>query len=120
MQGHRDLLVWQKSMELVTELYKVSRAFPHDELYGLTNQLRRAAVSVPSNLAEGHGRSSKKEFFHFIGNARGSLMEVETQVEIARNLGYIAPAIASSLLGRIGEIGRMLTGLRHWAASASS
>ncbi len=78
MKGHRDLLVWQKSMALVTDIYRVTQTFPQNELYGLTNQIRRAAVSVPSNLAEGHGRTSRKEFHRFVGQARGSLTEVET------------------------------------------
>ena len=82
MKGHRDLIAWQKAMALVTEVYK-------DELYGLTSQLRRSAVSVPSNLAEGHGRNSRKEFHQFVGQVRGSLVEVETQLEIAMNLGYL-------------------------------
>jgi len=120
MEGHCDLLVWQKSMSLVTDLYGITGGFPKEELYGLSSQLRRAAVSVPSNLAEGHGRSSKKEFHQFVGHARGSLMEVETQVEIARNLGYLDGQPACTLLERTAEIGRMLTGLRDWAATASA
>jgi len=77
VKGHRDLVVWQKAMTLVTDVYEVTRGFPKDEIYGLTAQLRRAAVSVPSNLAEGHGRNSRKEF-HFVGQARGSLTELES------------------------------------------
>ena len=106
-------------MELVTEIYRVTRSFPKDELYGLVSQLRRAAVSVPSNLAEGHGRNSRKEFHHFIGQARGSLAEVETQVEIAKNLGFLRPDCTSELLMKIAEVGRMLTGLRAWSAGVS-
>jgi four helix bundle protein len=118
MQGHRDLVVWQKAMELVTEIYKTTRAFPKEELYGATSQLRRAAVSIPSNLAEGHGKNSRNEFHHFIGNARGSLMEVETQLEIARNLAFLEESETAELLARVSEIGRMLTGLRNWSASS--
>ncbi len=120
MKGHRDLVVWQKAMILVTEIYRATRDFPKDEMYGLTSQLRRAAVSVPSNLAEGHGRNSRKEFHHFIGQARGSLTEVETQLEIARNLDYLSKNAALALLSQSSEIGRMLNGLRVWSKSSSS
>jgi len=111
MKGHRDLVVWQKAMTLVTEIYRATRGFPKDELFGLTSQLRRAAVSVPSNLAEGHGRNSRKEFHHFVGQARGSLTEVETQLEIASNLDYLAKNEAMELPSKSSEIGRMLNGL---------
>jgi len=107
-------------MSLVTEIYRATRDFPKDEMYGLTSQLRRAAVSVPSNLAEGHGRNSRKEFHHFIGQARGSLTEVETQLEIARNLDYLPNNAALALLSQSSEIGRMLNGLRVWSKSSSS
>src|SRR5437588_8646885 len=119
MQGHRDLVVWQKSMALVTDVYQATPGFPQDEVYGLRSQIRRAAESVPSNLAEGHGRNSRKEFHHFIGQARGSLAEVETQVEIAKNLGFLRPDCTSELLMKIAEVGRMLTGLRAWSAGVS-
>jgi four helix bundle protein len=115
MQGHRDLIAWQKAMELVTAIYKVSRTWPDDERYGLTAQIRRAAVSVPSNLAEGHGRNSRGEFHHFIGQARGSLLEVETQLEIARNLGYLKAETADQLIQKTTELGRIITGLRDWS-----
>ena len=110
MRGHRDLLVWQKAMVLVTDIYRVTSDFPRHELYGLVSQLRRAAVSIPSNLAEGHARNSKNEFRQFVGQARGSLSEVETQIEISRNLGYLGDGAADKLLEKIGELGRMLTG----------
>jgi len=119
VKGHRDLIVWQKAMTLVTEIYQVTRDFPKDEVYGLTAQLRRAAVSVPSNLAEGHGRNSRKEFHHFIGQARGSLTEVETQLEVACNVGYLSRTMALNLLSKASEIGRMLNGLRVWSKAAS-
>ena len=117
MKGHRDLIAWQKAMELVTEIYRVTHTFPKEELYGLTSQLRRAAVSVPSNLAEGHGRNSRKEFHQFVGQARGSLVEVETQLEIALNLGYLGTQPANKLLERASEVARLINGLRSWAAS---
>ena len=119
MRGHRDLVAWQKAMTLVTEIYRVTREFPRDEQYGLVSQLRRAAVSVPSNLAEGHGRNSRNELHHFVGMARGSLTEVETQIEIARNLDYLSPERCAELLSRVGEVGRLLTGLRTWSAKSS-
>jgi|ERR1051326_1812831 four helix bundle protein len=117
-RGHRDLLAWQKAMDLVTAIYSVTQVFPRDELYGLKSQLRRAAVSVPSNLAEGYSRNSKNELHHFIGQARGSLAEVETQIEIAMNLGYVDTETSSRLLSQIDEVGRLLTGLRSWSAKA--
>jgi len=116
-RGHRGLVAWQKAMELVTEIYRVTRDFPKDELYGLVSQLRRAAVSVPSNLAEGYGRNSRKEFHQFVGVARGSLAEVETQIEIAKNLHYVSQESCSELLSRVDEVGRVLTGLREWSSS---
>jgi four helix bundle protein len=120
MQGHRSLLVWKKSMQLVVTIYRATQTFPKHELYGLVSQLRRAAVSVPSNLAEGYGRNSPKELHHFIGNSRGSLAEVETQIEIARDLEYIAPDLATALLSSAAEVGRMLTGLRDWSEAQAS
>jgi four helix bundle protein len=112
MGGHRDLVAWQKAMGLVRDVYRHTGAFPKHEVYGLSSQLRRAAVSVPSNLAEGENRNSRGEFHQFVGTARGSLAEVETQVEIARDLGYISAPDANELLSRIAELGRVLTGLR--------
>lgn len=117
MQGYRDLKVWQKAMALVTAIYEATAQFPKHETYGLSQQLRRAAVSVPSNLAEGHGRSSRRELHLFISNARGSLCEVETQLEIARNLKYLEKVEADTLLAKASEIARMLNGLRDWAAA---
>ena len=89
VQSYRDLVAWNKAMELVTEIYRVTNNFPKEELFGLMSQLRRAAVSIPSNIAEGKGRLSKGEFRQFLGNARGSLAEVETQILIAQNLSYL-------------------------------
>ncbi len=110
-KSYTELLVWQKTMALVVDIYQVTQCFPKEKLYGLTSQIRRAAVSVPSNLAEGQSRYSNKEFRRFIGNARGSLSELETQRIIARELGYIDGAIADELLSRTAEIGGMLNGL---------
>ena len=112
MRGHRDLVAWQKAMELVTEIYRTTRNFPREEQCGLVSQLRRAAVSIPSNIAEGYGRNSRNEFHHFVGQARGSLAEVETQIEIAKNLDYVSQESCPELLSRVDEVGRVLTGLR--------
>jgi len=98
-------------MDLVTATYRVSARFPKDEVFGLTSQLRRAAVSIPSNIAEGQGRLSTKEFRYFLGQARGSLMEVETQLQIAKNLGYAQEADIAQTLGMCSEVGKILNGL---------
>ena len=89
MKTHKDLDVWKKSIEMVTQIYLLTRNFPKEELYALTNQIRRAAVSVPSNIAEGAGRKTSKELLQFLYYATGSLSELETQLIIAHNLGYL-------------------------------
>jgi four helix bundle protein len=111
IKSYRDLVAWQKAMVLVTEVYRVTHDFPKEELFGLTSQLRKAAVSIPSNIAEGRGRSSLGEFRLFLGNAMGSLAEVETQLFIAMNLKYIDEPTISNLLNLSSEIGRVLNGL---------
>ncbi len=111
VRSYQDLLAWQKAMDLVTQVYRLSHKFPREEIFALTGQLRRAAVSVPSNIAEGQGRSSRKEFLYFLGNAKGSMAEVETQILIARNLGYIGDEDLSVLLNLSSEVGRILNGL---------
>ena len=111
MRSYQDLVAWQKAMDLVTNIYRVSHKFPREEIFALTSQLRRAAVSVPSNIAEGQGRSSRKEFLYFLGTAKGSLSEVETQILIARNLGYIGEEDLPALLNLSAEVGRILNGL---------
>ena len=109
--GYRDLIVWQKSIQFVTEVYRSTESFPKAELFALTNQLRRAVVSVPSNISEGQGRNSPKEFAHHLSFAYGSLMEAETQLQIAANLGYIGQTEVDRLLDDAAEIGRMINGL---------
>ena len=96
---------------MVTNIYRATQTFPKHETYGLTSQLRRAAVSVASNIAEGQGRLSKREFRHFLGLARGSLLEMETQVVIAENLGYLSRVEAQPLSLASGEVSRLLHGL---------
>jgi four helix bundle protein len=110
-RSYKDLVAWRKAMGLVGEVYRTTQGFPEKELYGLTSQLRRAAVSVPSNIAEGQGRLSKGEFHQFLGHARGSLMEVETQVLIAQDLGYLDKTSTEKLLEKAAELGRVLNGL---------
>ncbi len=110
-ESYRDLIVWRKGMQLVTEIYRATRLFPRDETYGLTSQLRRAAVSVPSNIAEGQAHFSQKEFHRFLSHARGSLVEIETQIMIAGNLGYLSIHQSRALLDKTAEVGRMLNGL---------
>lgn len=109
--GYRDLVVWQKAMQFVTTIYRSTEQFPKTEIFALTNQIRRAVVSVPSNIAEGQGRNSDKEFLYHLSIAYGSLMETETQLQIASNLGYIEQAEVERLLANAAEIGRMLNGL---------
>jgi four helix bundle protein len=92
VQSFRDLIAWQKSIDLVADIYEATKTFPKDEVYALTNQLRRAAVSVPSNIAEGQRRFSTSEFRYFLGNARGSLFEVQTQLVICSEAGLLASA----------------------------
>ncbi|MBB5660700.1 four helix bundle protein [Brevundimonas halotolerans] len=111
--NHRDLKVWQISMDLVETVYRLSRDWPNHELYGLVSQARRASVSVPANIAEGAGRRSTGEFAHFVGIARGSLAEVETLLVLAGRLGYLDERTLEHLLMDIAEVGRMLTGLMH-------
>lgn len=107
----RDLKCWQKSVDLAISVYSVTRNFPKDEIFGLSSQLRRAAVSVASNIAEGKGRLSNRDSLRFFGNARGSLFEVETQIEIAEKLHYVQPVDAETLRSSASQAGRLLNGL---------
>jgi four helix bundle protein len=109
--SYRELLVWQKSMALVKAVYEETRSFPKEEIYGLTSQMRRAAVSVPCNIAEGQGRTSKKEFRQFLSMSRGSLLELETQLQIAADLGFLSTESTVQLIDKTGELLRMLNGL---------
>ena len=109
MKHYKDLLVWQKAVALVTQVYVVIRSFPREERYGLTSQIRRAAVSVPSNIAEGQAHPTAGEFRQFLGVVRGSLAELDTQLIIAEKLGYLTEA--APLFEQLAEVGRMLSGL---------
>ena len=111
ISSFKDLIVWQKSIDLVAKVYKTTKKFPKEETYGLTNQIRRAAVSVPSNISEGHARNSTAEFRKFLSIARGSLAEIETQFIIARRLNYIAETDFQFLRDLQIEINKMLNSL---------
>jgi four helix bundle protein len=111
IRSYRDLIAWQKGIDLCGLVYRASSAFPSHELYGLRSQVRRAAVSVPSNIAEGAGRITRGEFIQSIGYARGSLLEVETQVIVAERFGYLSSKEADKLLEMTNEIGRVTNGL---------
>src|SRR5256885_129060 len=108
---YRELIAWQRAMDMVAEVYRISRQFPREELYGLTNQIRRAAVSVPSNIAEGQGRGVGQAFCQFLRIARGSLQEVETQMFLAQRFGYVDEPTVAKFLDVSAEVGRLLLGL---------
>ena len=111
---HKNLEAWKQSVGLVVEIYKITKEFPNQEMYGITNQVRRAAISVPSNIAEGAARQTKKEFANFLHVAQGSLSELDTQIEIASRLGYIDIQSRKVLEDRMQPIDKMITGLiRH-------
>ena len=111
MRNHKDLIVWQKSMALVRRVYEITRAFPHEEMFGLTSQMRRAAVSIPSNIAEGYGRIYDKERINFLSIALGSASELETQLMISEDLGFTADGDNAELSSLNNEVIRMLTSL---------
>ncbi len=111
MKNHKDLEVWKKSVAFVTEVYRISKSFPKEEIYGLTSQLRRAAVSIPSNIAEGAARQSNKDFERFLFISLGSISEVETQLIISKNLEYLNENEFEILQNKLIEIRKMLLGL---------
>jgi four helix bundle protein len=111
LQSFKELIAWQKAMDMAVAVYRATQGFPREELYGLTIQMRRSATSVPSNIAEGQGRASTGEFKHFLGNAYGSLCELETQVDLAARLGYLSEERRESLSALTAEVGRIINGL---------
>jgi four helix bundle protein len=113
VQDYRDLLIWQKGIALVKEIYLRSQNFPAHERYGLSNQLRRAAVSIPSNIAEGQSRQHSGEFKQFLHIALGSLAEVDTQVEIAQSLKYMSPEDSHAIQEHVIELRKMIRSLIH-------
>ena len=108
---YQDLKVWQLAMDMVIQVYRCTGSFPKQEIYGLTSQMRRSAVSVPSNIAEGKGRFSRKELVHYLFQARGSLLELETQILIGRKLEYLDDVEGKRLIALTSEVGRLLNGL---------
>ncbi|HHT9107808.1 MAG TPA: four helix bundle protein [Candidatus Wunengus sp. YC63] len=111
MRNYRDLVVWQKSMALVTKVYSITRLLPKEEFYGLVSQIRRSAVSIPSNIAEGYGRYSTNDYIRFLQIAIGSLYELQTQLEICLNLGYLSKEHFEKIYEQSREIERMLSSL---------
>jgi four helix bundle protein len=113
VKKYSELIAWQKAMDLVESVYKATASFPREEIYGLTSQVRRAAVSVPSNIAEGQGRKSTMEFLHHLSIAYGSLTETETQLLIAGRLAYLEQKKVDHLIDQTNEVGRLLNGLSN-------
>jgi four helix bundle protein len=115
-RSYRKLLVWQKAKALAVQIYKATEPFPRSEIYGLTSQIRRAAVSVASNIAEGQGRLTRGEFLHFLGQARGSLLELDTQIAIALDLTYLKPdqheILDREIYQVLGLLNRLIESLR--------
>ena len=111
VKNYQELIAWQRAMDLVEDVYKATKDFPREEIYALTSQIRRAAVSIPSNIAEGQGRRTTADFLRHLSIAYGSLREVETQILIARRLQYIAQPKMEEVMDRAGEVGRLLNGL---------
>ncbi len=112
MRPHHELQVWKCSIDLVKQIYEVTGRFPVEEKFGLVSQMRRAAISVPSNIAEGAGRNNKTEFNQFLGIAQGSCAELETQIVISKELEFLAEHQAVELIGQLDLISRMIIGLR--------
>lgn len=108
VEGYKGLQVWQRSMDLTKDVYKATKGFPADERYGLTSQIRRAAISTPSNIAEGYGRQATGEYRHHLCIARASLLELETQLILSSDLGYLSSKVTGVLTDEIQEISRML------------
>ncbi|HUK86214.1 MAG TPA: four helix bundle protein [Terriglobales bacterium] len=111
VQSYRDLVAWKKAIDLAKTIYRATEQFPRSETYGLTAQLRRAAVSIPSNIAEGQGRQSTGELVQFLGTARGSLFEVETQIVLACDFGFLSEEASEQILAQSTEVARVLQGL---------
>jgi four helix bundle protein len=111
IHSYQELIVWQKAMDLTAQIYAITTKLPKQELFSLTNQMRKAAVSIPSNIAEGQARHSKKEFLQFIGIAKGSKAELETQLLLCQKIGYLTDTDISEAMNLLQEVGKMLTAL---------
>jgi len=114
LRTHKDLDVWKKAIKLVTNIYRVTEGFPNNEIYGITSQIRRSVISIPSNIAEGSARNGDRDFLRFLNIAMGSHAELETQLIIANNLEYLNDEDFTSLMSANDEIGRMLAGLINY------
>ena len=119
-QAFRDLQAWQRSMQLAVATCELTKEFPREEIYGITSQVRRSAVSIPSNIAEGHGRLKVGEFRQFLGIARGSTYELQTQLELAKMLGLGNPSLIEQALGLSHEVGKMLFALLEFLKAVGS
>jgi four helix bundle protein len=117
IRSYRDLLIWQKGMALAKQVYAMTPAFPADERFGLTAQMRRAVVSIPSNIAEGQARHGRREFIQFLSHAEGSLAELDTQLTLAVELGYCRPRDADGSVATVAELQKMMASLRRKLAA---
>ena len=111
IRSYKDLIVWQKSVQLVTDIYELTKTFPVDERFGITSQLNRASVSIPTNIAEGWGRETSKNYLQFLRTSRGSVMEVQTLLVISKNLNYLSEQAFESYSIKMEEVGKILHGL---------
>ncbi len=117
---YRELIVWQKAIELVEQVYQITNSFPREDQFGMTIQLRKAAVSIPSNIAEGQGRNTLGDFLHFLAVARGSLQELETQIVISERLHYLTANNREALFLKSSEVGRLINGLANSITPSNS
>jgi four helix bundle protein len=118
--SYQELIVWQKAMDLTVQIYKITTKLPKEELFSLTNQMRKAAVSIPSNIAEGQARHSRKEFLQFIGIAKGSKAELETQLLLCQKIGYLFDTDISEAMNLLQEVGKMLNALARKLRQATN
>lgn len=112
IRSYKDLVVWQKAIEIVSEVYAITKSFPSEERFGLSSQMQRAAVSIAANIAEGHGRGTRIDYAHFLDMANGSVAELETLLTVTRKLSYCAEERCSKIEGQLHEVGKMLGSLR--------
>jgi four helix bundle protein len=110
-RSYQDLIVWQKAVQLVTDIYSLTKKFPADERFGIISQLNRASISIPTNIAEGWGRETSKNYLQFLRTSRGSVMEVQTLLIISKNLGFVSQSEFESLSAKVEEVGKILQGL---------